>query len=113
MAAASRALRRIKLVQSIAWGLFASAILAIPLMVWIGAFGWALALSALVLIEISVLLANRMHCPLTAFAARCTKDRSANFDIYLPIWLARYNKLIFGSLFVLGEAFLALRWFAA
>ena len=26
-------------------------------------------------------------------------DRSANFDIYLPLWLARHNKTIFGSVF--------------
>lgn len=92
--------------------LFASAILAIPVMVWISSFGCALGLSVLVLLEVVVLMVNRMRCPLSAVAARHTEDRSANFDIYLPVWLARYNKLIFGALFVIGEAFLALRWFA-
>ncbi len=57
-------------------------------MVWFSAFGWAAALSALVLVEVAVLLANRMRCPLTGVAARYTKDRSPNFDIYLPVWLA-------------------------
>lgn len=113
MTAARQALRRIKLIHTIAWTVFASAIMAIPLMVWISAFGWAAALSALVLVEISVLLTNRMRCPLSAVAAHYTQDRSANFDIYLPVWLARYNKLIFGTLFVAGEGFLALRWFAS
>lgn len=112
MTPASQPLRRIRLIHTIAWVLFASAIPVIPLMVWISAFEWAAALSALVLVEISVLLANRMRCPLTAVAVRYTEDRSANFDIYLPVWMARYNKLIFGALFVAGEAFLALRWFA-
>jgi hypothetical protein len=28
--------------------------------------------------------------------------RRDNFDIYLPLWLARRNKAIFGALFVLG-----------
>ncbi len=32
-------------------------------------------------------------------------DRRDNFDIYLPLWLARYNKLIFGWLFVAGLLF--------
>ena len=63
--------------------------------------------------EVSVLLANRMRCPLTGVAARYTDDRSANFDIYLPVWLARHNKLIFGSLFVLDEMYLVSRWIAA
>ncbi len=106
-------LRRIKLIHTIAWALFASAILVIPVMVWMRAFGWALALSAMVLMEVSVLLANRMRCPLTGVAARYTDDRSANFDIYLPVWLARHNKLIFGSLFVMAEVFLVSRWVAA
>jgi hypothetical protein len=106
------ALRRIKLIHTAAWALFASAILTIPLMVWISAFGWALAFSALVLIEVAVLLANRMRCPLSGVAARYTDDRSANFDIYLPVWLAKHNKLIFGSLFCVGEAFLVYRWIA-
>lgn len=108
---ARQALRQIKLIHTAAWVLFASAILIIPITVWVNAFGWALALSALVMMEVLVLLANRMRCPLTGVAAGYTDDRSANFDIYLPVWLAKYNKLIFGSLFAMSEAFLALRWF--
>jgi hypothetical protein len=36
----------------------------------------------------------------TAVAARYTDDRRTNFDIYLPEWLARYNRQIFGPCFV-------------
>lgn len=36
--------------------------------------------------------------------------KSDNFDIYLPLWLARHNKLIFGALYVLGIAFAYMRW---
>ena len=43
---------------------------------------------------------QRMRCPLTDLAARYTDDRRANFDIYLPLWLAANNKRIFGSVFV-------------
>ena len=32
---------------------------------------------------------------------------STNFDIYLPVWLARHNQLIFGTLY-LGATLLAL-----
>lgn len=110
---ALRALRRIKLIHTTAWAIFASAILAIPVTVLLSAFSWALALSALVLVEIAILMANRMRCPLTRVAARYTDDRSANFDIYLPAGLARHNKLIFGLLFAMGEAFLAWRLFIA
>jgi hypothetical protein len=46
-------------------------------------------LGALVSVELVILAANRCRCPLTAVAARYTEDRRANFDIYLPRWLAR------------------------
>jgi hypothetical protein len=36
-------------------------------------------------------------------AARFTDSNADNFDIYLPNWLARHNKAIFGVLFVAGE----------
>jgi hypothetical protein len=36
-----------------------------------------------------------------------------NFDIYLPRWMARYNKQIFGTLFVLGGLFALAKWLLA
>ena len=54
-----------------------------------------------VLVEVLVLVANRMRCPLTDVAAKFTDDRRDNFDIFLPLWLARHNKRIFGTLFAL------------
>jgi hypothetical protein len=57
-----------------------------------------------------VLLANRMRCPLTGIAARYTDDRSDNFDIFLPAWLARHNKVIFGTLLAFGEVYLLWQW---
>ncbi len=105
-----RTLHAIKLAHTAAWALFASAIVAIPVATWLGALRWGLGLSLLVYVEVAILAANRMRCPLTAIAARYTADRADNFDIYLPIWLARYNKVIFGSLFVLAEVYLLWRW---
>jgi len=69
-----------------------------------------LCLTGVVLVEILVLALNGWQCPLTGLAARYTDDRSENFDIYVPAWLARHNKLIFGSLFVAGGAIAVLRW---
>jgi hypothetical protein len=63
-----------------------------------------------VLVEVMILLSNRLQCPLTAVAARYTDDRSANFDIYLPVWVARNNKLIFGVLFLAGSIYVLARW---
>ena len=50
-----------------------------------------------------------MRGPLTAWAARYTTDRRDNFDIYLPLWLARHNKSIFGALYVAGAVFALVR----
>ena len=50
------------------------------------------------------------RCPLTNFAARYAHERTDNFDIYLPVWLARHNKSIFGFQFVMGELILIWRW---
>ncbi len=99
---ASTALRIVKGLHTAAWAVFAGAIVALPAVAWRGRFDLALVLIALVLAEVLTLLVNRWRCPLTGVAARYTDDRRDNFDIYLPLWLARHNKTVFGGLFVGG-----------
>ncbi len=106
----ARALFLIRLAHTIAWALFASSILALPFATALGNLRVALWLSLLVWVEVAILVVNRMRCPLTGVAARYTDDRADNFDIFIPAWLARHNKLIFGTLFALGEAHLLWRW---
>lgn len=103
-------LRAIRTAHTIIWAFFVAAIVGIPVSAAAGRFRWTVALTAIVLIEVLVLAFNRLQCPLTAVAARYTSDRRANFDIYLPEWLARRNKEIFGPLFVLGLLYAAARW---
>lgn len=105
------ALRLIKTIHTVVWAVMAGAILAIPVLAWAGFWLTAAALIALVLVECLVLAFNRMRCPLTDVAARYTDDRRDNFDIYLPLWLAKYNKLLFGSLFAAGLLFTLALWF--
>jgi hypothetical protein len=104
------ALRVVKLLHTVAWALFAGCILALPVAAWRGDFTHAAVLAAIVFVEIGILLVNGMRCPLTRVAARYTDNRADNFDIYLPLWLARYNKVIFGWLFVAGVLFAVARW---
>jgi hypothetical protein len=103
-------LRAIRTLHTLVWAFFAACILAIPLASWRGEHRVAAWLAAIVFIEVLVLLVNRWRCPLTGVAARYTADRSDNFDIYLPLWLARHNKWIFGSLYVAGVAYALARW---
>lgn len=80
---AATKLRAIKLAHTLVWAFFAGCVLALPFAAWLGA--------------------HRL-------AARYTEDRRANFDIYLPLWLARNNQRIFGSLYFAGLAFAAYCW---
>jgi len=103
-------LRAVKLVHTIAWAFFAGCILAIPVYTFRGELVAAAVLIAVVLVEVFIILANRWRCPLTDVAARYTEDRQDNFDIYLPLWLARYNKQVFGSLFFAGLLYTLATW---
>ena len=106
----STALTAVKLVHTAVWAFFVACILGIPAAAVAGRLDLVALLSAAVLVEIAVLAANRMRCPLTGVAARYTEERRDNFDIYLPLWLARHNKQVFGALFVVGELVAAWRW---
>ena len=102
----------IRLLHTIIWAFFAGCIVALPLVALMGRLDWALVLTGFVLVECGVLALNRGRCPLTGLAARYADDRADNFDIYLPVFVARYNKVIFGSLFVVGVFVLLWRWLA-
>jgi hypothetical protein len=103
-------LRIIKSLHTLVWAVFAGSILAIPAFAYGGRLSAAWALIGFVLIEVVVLMANRMRCPLTDVAGRYTRDRQDNFDIYLPLWLARYNKQIFGGLYIIGIVYTLIIW---
>ena len=96
-------LTAIKLLHTLIWAFLAATILTLPILAILRRFRWAAILSIVVLVECCVLAVNGGRCPLTDLAARYTLDRGPNFDIYLPAWLAEHNKVIFGSLFVIGE----------
>jgi hypothetical protein len=103
-------LRLIKAVHTLVWAFFVSCIAAIPLVAWASRFDLALLFIGIVSVEVLVIIANGWRCPLTPLAARYTDDRRPNFDIYLPEWLARYNKEVFGSLFGAGIVFTVILW---
>jgi hypothetical protein len=103
-------LRIVKIVHTLVWALFAGCIVALPIATWHENIRVAMILMAIVGFEVLVLLVNRLRCPLTGIAARYTQDRRDNFDIYLPLWVARYNKQIFGSLYVAGILYTLVQW---
>ena len=111
MQSSTAKLRAIKSIHTAAWAFFATAVVMIPIAAWLEAWRTTVILVGIVLLECAILVANGMRCPLTPIAARYTDDRSDNFDIYLPLLLARYNKEIFGTLFLAGVLFAIARGF--
>ena len=111
MRTAESSLRLVKLFHTLAWAFFVACIVGIPIVAWLERYRASVVLIGIVTGESLVLAFNGWRCPLTAVAARYTDDRRDNFDIYLPLWLARYNKILFGSLFAAGIAFTLLRRF--
>ena len=99
----------VKSLHTVIWAFFAGCILAIPVLVFAERRNLALVVIGIVSIEVVIILMNGWRCPLTDVAARYTSDRRNNFDIYLPAWLARYNKAIFGTLFAAGVLYAAAR----
>ena len=92
----------VKWLHTIVWAIFASSILAIPVCVYLQRMSLAWWLIGFVFLEVLVLFFNKMRCPLTDVASRYTSDHRDGFDIYLPPWLARNNKRIFGTLYVVA-----------
>jgi hypothetical protein len=95
-------LRNIKAVHTIIWIFFnvvlfymAYAVIVnkIDKYVWIGI--------AFILGEGIVLVIFKKMCPLTIMARKYSDSDKDNFDIYLPNWLAKYNKLIYTTFFVI------------
>tara|TARA_R110002020_G_scaffold25263_5_gene82385 strand:- start:5917 stop:6264 length:348 start_codon:yes stop_codon:yes gene_type:complete len=70
---------------------------------------WVFICIGLVLVEGVVLLAFKMFCPLTVWARKYSDSTKANFDIFLPNWLAKYNKLIYTTIFLIALVIIVLR----
>lgn len=52
----------------------------------------------LFILEGLVLICFRFYCPLTLLAKKYFDSSLPNFDIYLPQWLAKHNKVIYSGI---------------
>ncbi|PHR13211.1 MAG: hypothetical protein COA40_06875 [Aequorivita sp.] len=96
----SRKLLFIKIVHTVIW-LFFNVVIFYLLYAAITdkIDSWVWICIGLVIIEALVLLAFKMFCPLTVLARKYSDSTRDNFDIFLPNWLAKYNKLIYSAIF--------------
>ncbi|MGB5499128.1 MAG: hypothetical protein WBM77_09395 [Maribacter sp.] len=65
----------------------------------------------LVLGEGIVLMIFNKFCPLTLIARKYSDSEKDNFDIFLPNWLAKFNKLIFTTIFIIALLVVLIRTF--
>ncbi|GGD90423.1 hypothetical protein [Planktosalinus lacus] len=70
---------------------------------------WLWIAFGIILLEGLALLAFKMYCPLTVWARKYSNSTKDNFDIYLPNWLARHNKLIYTLIMVVILIFTVFR----
>lgn len=93
----------VKSIHSLVWLIMASAAIFI---LYAGVTNtvniWLWISIGLLIIESIVLILNRWTCPLTPIAMKYTSEQAHNFDIYLPKVIAKYNKVIFGTIFIIG-----------
>jgi hypothetical protein len=65
----------------------------------------------LIILEGIILTIFKMFCPLTILARRYSDSENDNFDIFLPNWLAKYNKVIFTTIYLLAVILVLVRIF--
>jgi len=106
----SNKLKVIKWIHTIIWLFFVTIIFYIlysGITGKINTFTWIAI--ALVIGEGIILLIFKMFCPLTVLARKYSNSQKDNFDIYLPNWLAKFNKIIFTSIFLSGLVIVLIR----
>ena len=55
-----------------------------------------------ILVEGIVLLIFKWKCPMTLIVSQYTDNQEIGFDIFLPKIVAKYNKIIFSILYIIG-----------
>ncbi len=70
---------------------------------------WVWICLGLIGLEALILLIFRSVCPVTLLAGRYSDSNRANFDIYLPHWLAKYNKRIYSVIVAIAIIILIYR----
>lgn len=92
-------LRFIKILHTLIWVFFNVVIFYIVYAVITDRINfWLWVCYGLIALEGLVLVTFSLFCPLTIWARRYSESSKHNFDIYLPEWLAKYNKLIYTSI---------------
>ena len=100
----------IKIVHTLIWVFFNIVILYLLYAVIVNKIDvWVWLCLGLILCEGLILLAFKNVCPVTLIARRYSKSKKDNFDIFLPNFLAKYNKVIYSLIVLVALVILIVR----
>jgi hypothetical protein len=103
-------LQMIKIIHTIIWLFFNVVIFYLLYAVIIDKVDkWVWICISLILLEGIILIVFKKMCPITLVARKFSTSQKDNFDIYLPNWLAKYNKEIYSTIVVIAILILTYR----
>lgn len=106
----NRRLVLIKLVHTLIWIFFNVVIFYLLYAVIINRIDkWVWICIGLIALEGNILLAFKNLCPVTIVARKYAESKKENFDIFLPNWLAKYNKQIYSVIVLIALSKLGFR----
>ena len=70
---------------------------------------WVWICIILIILEVITLIVFKKICPVTLIARKYSDSQKDNFDIYLPNWLAKYNKEIYTAIVLIAIVILICR----
>ena len=100
----------IKIIHTLIWIFFNVVIFYLLYAVIINRINkWIWICVGLIILETVVLVIFKRVCPVTLIARKYSDSAKDNFDIFLPNWLARNNKLIYAIIVIIAIAILSYR----
>lgn len=106
----SRMLHIIKSIHTLIWVFFNLVIFYLLYAVIVDKIDkWVWICFGLIGLEAILLAVFKKICPITLIARKYSESRLDNFDIYLPNWLAKHNKLIYSCFVLLAVLILIYR----
>ena len=103
-------LQLIKAIHTIIWVFFNVVIFYLLYAVVVDKIDkWVWICLGLILLEGIILIVFKKMCPITLIERKFSNSQQDNFDIYLPNWLAKYNKEIYSIIVLIAIVILIYR----
>ena len=100
----------VKILHTIIWVFFNVVIFYLLYAVVIDRiYKWVWICISLIILEAITLIVFKDICPVTLIARKYSDSQKDNFDIYLPNWLAKYNKEIYTVIVLIAIVILIYR----